>query len=98
MDYNDIEYIKQQYKLLNLNENTTNWFNPNIYPTCDNNLFIPKCSSCKSDYETFRSNTFFQYEMNISWNHPQSCLWYSYYTSKITNFCSKPNFIKKKKN
>ena len=53
------------------------WFNPNIHP----NNFIPLCSSCKNDYDTFK--TTYKTDDKIKLKHPSGCIWYDYFVEKM---------------
>lgn len=96
MDFilNEYDYIIQKYSdynILNLNENEM--FNFNIYP---NKLHfnILKCSICNEDYNNFKNSN---NQTEVIMSHPNSCLWYDYFISRIRNINSDVKILKKRK-
>ena len=75
-------YVWQQYYKLGLVDKnmskmlSENDFDPNVYPDTGH---IPVCSSCKEDYDKFKTSS----ETEVAWNHPKACLWYEYFILKV---------------
>ena len=90
----DKQYVFRKYEEWNINFDDKYWFNPNINPELQ---IIPKCQQCMVDYENFRSRTDKCDKMDIEWKHPNSCLWFNYFTDKIKEIIKNPKFVKKLK-
>ena len=47
------------------------------------------------DFENFKNSDHIE-DMEVEMNHPNSCLWYDYFTKKIYNICSRAKIVRKK--
>ena len=90
----DRQYILRKYKEWDIEFDDKYWFNTNINPELQK---IQKCHQCSLDYENFRNRTDKSDRMDIEWKHPNSCLWFDYFSDKIKEIVRKPNFVKKLK-
>ena len=101
MDQSDVyTYLTNKYKEISLLDSSNNivesdsGFDFNIYPDTG---YIPPCSVCKSDYETFINNmTTNNNNDNICMKHIScGCIWFEYYKNKIIGINSNVKISKK---
>jgi hypothetical protein len=101
MDQSEIyTYLTNKYKEIVLLDSSNNivesnsGFDFNIYPDSG---YIPTCSVCKSDYETYINNlTNNNMNDNVKMNHVScGCIWFDYYKGKIISINPKVIFSKK---
>lgn len=93
MDQSEIyTYLTNKYKEMELLDSNSG-FDFNIYPDSG---YIPPCSVCKSDYETYINNLINNKNDSISMKHIScGCIWFDYYKGKIISINPKVMFNKK---
>lgn len=93
--YQQIEYLNLKYIELGLScnkSNSTEWFDPNIYP---DTRFIPLCKICNLDFDNCKNLSVLE-NMEIEFKHPKSCLWYDYFVNKVKNIYPRAKIVRKK--